>query len=273
MELTTVWFCLIAVLWIGYFCLEGFDFGVGMLLPVLAGRRPRAPRPDQHDRPGVGRQRGVAARRRRRDLRGVPRVVRHPLQRLLPAAAADPGRADRARCRVRVPRQARRRRAGGRAGTWRSSSAPASRRCCGAWRSPTSCAACRSTRTGSTSAASSTCSTPTPCSAGRPRCCSSSPTARCSSPSRPTARSGTRPAASPPGSGWSPRRWPSRSSSGPSWTRATSAPRCSSSAAAAALVAGLVAVGAGARGLGLPRHVRGDRAGGRRACSSRSSPT
>ena len=35
MELTTVWFGLIAVLWIGYFCLEGFDFGVGMLLPVL----------------------------------------------------------------------------------------------------------------------------------------------------------------------------------------------------------------------------------------------
>jgi cytochrome d ubiquinol oxidase subunit II len=36
MELTTVWFCLIAVLWIGYFVLEGFDFGVGMLLPVLS---------------------------------------------------------------------------------------------------------------------------------------------------------------------------------------------------------------------------------------------
>ena len=35
MELTTVWFCLIAVLWVGYFVLEGFDFGVGMLLPVL----------------------------------------------------------------------------------------------------------------------------------------------------------------------------------------------------------------------------------------------
>ena len=29
MELTTVWFILIAVLWIGYFVLEGFDFGVG----------------------------------------------------------------------------------------------------------------------------------------------------------------------------------------------------------------------------------------------------
>ena len=36
MELTTVWFILIAILWIGYFTLEGFDFGVGMLLPVLA---------------------------------------------------------------------------------------------------------------------------------------------------------------------------------------------------------------------------------------------
>ncbi|HEY2947705.1 MAG TPA: cytochrome d ubiquinol oxidase subunit II [Micromonosporaceae bacterium] len=35
MELTTVWFILIAVLWTGYFVLEGFDFGVGILLPVL----------------------------------------------------------------------------------------------------------------------------------------------------------------------------------------------------------------------------------------------
>src|SRR3954471_21426325 len=35
MGLETFWFCLIAVLWAGYFLLEGFDFGVGMLLPVL----------------------------------------------------------------------------------------------------------------------------------------------------------------------------------------------------------------------------------------------
>jgi cytochrome d ubiquinol oxidase subunit II len=34
-ELTTVWFILIAVLWVGYFVLEGFDFGVGVLLGVL----------------------------------------------------------------------------------------------------------------------------------------------------------------------------------------------------------------------------------------------
>ncbi|WP_155371186.1 cytochrome d ubiquinol oxidase subunit II [Catellatospora vulcania] len=35
MELTTLWFLLIAGLFIGYFVLEGFDFGVGMLVPVL----------------------------------------------------------------------------------------------------------------------------------------------------------------------------------------------------------------------------------------------
>jgi cytochrome d ubiquinol oxidase subunit II len=35
MELQQVWIILIAVLWVGYFVLEGFDFGVGILLPVL----------------------------------------------------------------------------------------------------------------------------------------------------------------------------------------------------------------------------------------------
>ncbi|MDN5563101.1 MAG: cytochrome d ubiquinol oxidase subunit II [Luteococcus sp.] len=34
--LQMVWFGLSAVLWLGYFFLEGFDYGVGMLLPVLA---------------------------------------------------------------------------------------------------------------------------------------------------------------------------------------------------------------------------------------------
>ena len=35
MELHDFWFFLICVLWSGYFVLEGFDFGVGMLIPVL----------------------------------------------------------------------------------------------------------------------------------------------------------------------------------------------------------------------------------------------
>jgi len=41
--LPVVWFILVAVLWIGFFFLEGFDFGVGMLVPFLGkndqGRR------------------------------------------------------------------------------------------------------------------------------------------------------------------------------------------------------------------------------------------
>jgi cytochrome d ubiquinol oxidase subunit II len=34
-NLTELWFLIIAFLWLGYFVLEGFDFGVGMLLPVV----------------------------------------------------------------------------------------------------------------------------------------------------------------------------------------------------------------------------------------------
>jgi cytochrome d ubiquinol oxidase subunit II len=35
MDLQLFWFVLIGILWAGYFLLEGFDFGVGMLLPFL----------------------------------------------------------------------------------------------------------------------------------------------------------------------------------------------------------------------------------------------
>jgi cytochrome bd ubiquinol oxidase subunit II len=37
MDLQLFWFLLIAVLWGGYFVLEGFDFGVGMMLPFVGG--------------------------------------------------------------------------------------------------------------------------------------------------------------------------------------------------------------------------------------------
>ena len=36
MSFQTTWFLLIAVLWVGYFILEGFDFGVGVLLPFVS---------------------------------------------------------------------------------------------------------------------------------------------------------------------------------------------------------------------------------------------
>src|SRR5947209_4614642 len=43
MSLPTFWFCVIAFFWVGYLFLDGFDLGVGMLLPVLGrgdtGRR------------------------------------------------------------------------------------------------------------------------------------------------------------------------------------------------------------------------------------------
>ena len=35
MDLEILWLCLLAFFWSGYFLLEGFDFGVGMLLPFL----------------------------------------------------------------------------------------------------------------------------------------------------------------------------------------------------------------------------------------------
>lgn len=35
MDLTTVWFLIVGVMFIGYFVLDGFDFGVGMSLPFL----------------------------------------------------------------------------------------------------------------------------------------------------------------------------------------------------------------------------------------------
>ena len=40
MTLSILWLILIAVLWVGYLALEGFDFGVGMLLKIL-GRNER----------------------------------------------------------------------------------------------------------------------------------------------------------------------------------------------------------------------------------------
>ncbi len=36
MDLNTIWFGLITVLFIGFFFLEGFDYGVGILLPFMS---------------------------------------------------------------------------------------------------------------------------------------------------------------------------------------------------------------------------------------------
>ncbi len=57
--LQTLWFVLIGVLWAGYFVLEGFDFGVGMLVRALGRDDDRQADDHPHDRPRLGRQRGA----------------------------------------------------------------------------------------------------------------------------------------------------------------------------------------------------------------------
>ena len=76
-------------------------------LRASAHERRRAARDHPHDRAGLGRQRGVADHRRRRDLRRLPRVVRDAVLGLLPGALPHPRRAHRPRRRVRVLGQGR----------------------------------------------------------------------------------------------------------------------------------------------------------------------
>ena len=80
MTLEILWFCLICVFWAGYFVPEGFDFGVGMLLPVLgrseADRRRCSIR---SGRSGTGTRSGSSsrgARRSRRSRSGTRRCSR-----------------------------------------------------------------------------------------------------------------------------------------------------------------------------------------------------
>ena len=146
--LEVFWFLIIAVLWAGYFVLEGFDFGVGILLPV---RRPR------HD---LDRRVMINTIGPVWDGNEVWLLVAGgatfaafpnwyatlfsgfylPLFLIL-AALIFRGRG------LRVPGQAGHARRGGSPGTTPSSGAACCRRCCGASPSPTSCAACRSGRT------------------------------------------------------------------------------------------------------------------------------
>ena len=102
MDLETFWFCLIVVVWAMYFLLEGFDFGVGMLLPVVPRTDEERERGLADDRTGVGRKRGLARRGRRCDLRGLPGLVRDDVLGLLPRAPAHPRAPHRACLLVRV---------------------------------------------------------------------------------------------------------------------------------------------------------------------------
>ena len=131
------------------------------------------------DRPGLGRQRGLARRRRRRDVRGLPGLVRDDVLRLLPRAAARPLLPDRPRRLVRVAREERRARAGARSGLWANAGRQLRRiASSGASASRTSSTASRSTRAATSPATSGTSSAATPCSAGSRSCSCSPSTAR-----------------------------------------------------------------------------------------------
>ena len=105
MTLQTLWFIIIAVLWTGFFILEGFDLGVGMLHGVLgkdeAGRRAAintiGPLWDGNEVWLI-----VAAAAM---FAAFPGVVRDDVLRLLRRGRAAAGGADRARDLLRVPRE------------------------------------------------------------------------------------------------------------------------------------------------------------------------
>ena len=111
MDLNTIWFILIAVLYIGFFLLEGFDFGVGILLPFLSrdkdpeSCRPEAAHDHQYHRTALGRQRSLAADGRRGDLCRFSPLVRYPVQRFLPGIVPAAAGAHPARRGLRVPQQ------------------------------------------------------------------------------------------------------------------------------------------------------------------------
>ncbi len=131
MDLETFWFFLIAVLWAGYFLLEGFDFGVGMLLPFVPRSDEERGTLAEDDRAGVGRERGLARRRRGSDLRCLPAWYATMFSGLLPRAPARPRLPDRPRRLVRVALEERERRAGARRGPGRTRSAASARRSSG----------------------------------------------------------------------------------------------------------------------------------------------
>ena len=107
-SLVPFWFIVITILWTGFFVLEGFDFGVGMLHGFVAaddaGRRAAintiGPLWDGNEVwLIVGRGRHV---------RRVPRLVRHDVLRHVPGHRPAAGFADRPRGGLRVPGQTRR---------------------------------------------------------------------------------------------------------------------------------------------------------------------
>ena len=121
--LKVIWWLLLGVLLIGFAIMDGFDLGVGMLLPFVARSDTERRVVHQYRRARLGRQPGVVDPGRRRDLCGVARALRRELLGILSGDAAGAGGADLAAGRLQVPQQNAGRRAGAPAGIGRCSSA------------------------------------------------------------------------------------------------------------------------------------------------------
>ena len=114
---------------------------------VRPSRRRGAEHRAADDRAGLGRERGLAGRRGRSDVRGVPGLVRDDVLRVLPRPAAHPLLPDRPRRLVRMARRRARRPGGGRPGPGRTRSAASAPRCSGESASRASSTGSRSTPT------------------------------------------------------------------------------------------------------------------------------
>ena len=81
--MSTLWFCLVALMLAVYVLLDGFDLGAGALHLGVARNDAERRTVSATHRAGVGRQRSVAARGGRHALLRVSRALRLGLQRLL----------------------------------------------------------------------------------------------------------------------------------------------------------------------------------------------
>ena len=92
MGLQIIWFIIIAFFWTGFFILEGFDLGVGVLHSVVGKTNLERRVAINSIGPYLGRQRGVADRGGGGHVRGVSGLVRQHVLGPVPGAhAGHPG--------------------------------------------------------------------------------------------------------------------------------------------------------------------------------------
>ena len=159
-HLNNIWFVIIAIFWVGFFILEGFDFGVGMLHSFVGKDDVERRIAVNSIGPDLGRERDVARRGGSRDLRRVPVVVRHHVLHPLPGHGDRPAGPDRPRGLLRVQPQDRQPAVAHGLEVVAHRRAARSSRSCSAPPSATSSTGCPSTPPTTTPATSSACCVP-----------------------------------------------------------------------------------------------------------------